>query len=90
MKFKNNLCRVFILAIIAVAFILAVPATTFCADTGYPVKAVKLMCPYGAGGTTDLAARTLSSAIPDYLGQPVVVINSPGPAVPFVLTMSER
>ena len=78
MKLKNNLCHVFILAIIAAAFILTVPATTFCADAGYPVKAVKLMCPYGAGGTTDLAARTLSSGIPEYLGQPVVVINKPG------------
>jgi tripartite-type tricarboxylate transporter receptor subunit TctC len=78
MKFKNNLCRVFILPIIAAVFILTVPATTFCADTGYPVKPVKLMCPYGAGGTTDLAARTLSSGIPDYLGQAVVVINKPG------------
>lgn len=44
----------------------------------YPEKPVKLMCPYGAGGTTDLAARTLSSAIPSFLGQPVVVINKPG------------
>lgn len=44
----------------------------------YPDKPVKLICPYGAGGTTDLAARTLSSAIPEYLGQPVVVINKPG------------
>ncbi len=44
----------------------------------YPSKPVKLICPYGAGGTTDLAARTLASAIPEYLGQPVVVINKPG------------
>ncbi|MEW5911369.1 MAG: tripartite tricarboxylate transporter substrate binding protein [Thermodesulfobacteriota bacterium] len=44
----------------------------------YPDKPIKLICPYGAGGTTDLAARTLSAAIPEFLGQPVVVINRPG------------
>lgn len=78
MKCKNNLKHALILAVMAATFILSVPLTTLCADTDYPSKPVKLMCPYGAGGTTDLAARTLSSAIPEYLGQPVVVINKPG------------
>jgi tripartite-type tricarboxylate transporter receptor subunit TctC len=45
---------------------------------GYPTKAIELIVPFGAGGSTDLAARVLASVIPKYLGQPVVVINKAG------------
>ncbi len=45
---------------------------------GYPEKPIELVVPFGAGGSTDLAARVLSSVIPAFLGQPVVVINKKG------------
>ncbi len=45
---------------------------------GYPTKPIELIVPFGAGGSTDLAARVLSSVIPKYLGQPVVVVNKKG------------
>jgi tripartite-type tricarboxylate transporter receptor subunit TctC len=44
----------------------------------YPEKPIELVVPFGAGGSTDLAARVLASVIPTYLGQPVVVINKKG------------
>ena len=44
----------------------------------YPTKPIELIVPFGAGGSTDLAARVLSSVIPKYLGQPVVVVNKKG------------
>lgn len=44
----------------------------------YPAKPIELIVPYGAGGSTDLAARVLASVIPKYLGQPVVVVNKSG------------
>lgn len=44
----------------------------------YPTKPIKLVCPYGAGGTTDIAARTLASSIQEFLGQPIVVLNVTG------------
>jgi len=44
----------------------------------YPEKPIQLIVPFGAGGSTDLAARVLASVIPKYLGQPVVVINKKG------------
>lgn len=47
-------------------------------EARYPAKSVTVLVPYGAGGTTDLAARALAEVIPQYLGQPVVVVNKPG------------
>jgi tripartite-type tricarboxylate transporter receptor subunit TctC len=44
----------------------------------YPNKPVELVVPSGAGGSTDLAARVLASIIPEFLGQPVVVVNKKG------------
>jgi tripartite-type tricarboxylate transporter receptor subunit TctC len=53
------------------------PGPAFCEEE-YPTKPIKLTVPYGAGGATDLAARILTSVIPEFLGQAVVVINKPG------------
>ena len=50
------------------------------AQAAYPAKPVTLLVPFGAGGTTDLAARALAQTIPPYLGQQVVVVNKPGSA----------
>lgn len=44
----------------------------------YPKKPITLVAPYGPGGASDLASRTLAAAVPNYIGQPVVVINKTG------------
>ena len=44
----------------------------------YPGKAVNLTAPYGPGGASDLASRTLASTAPSYLGEPVLVTNRSG------------
>ena len=44
----------------------------------YPPRPVEIVVPYGAGGSTDLVARTLAQRLETRLGQPVVVINKPG------------
>ena len=53
-------------------------AATAAAD--YPTKPVKLIAPYGPGGASDLAARTLASTAPAYLEQAVIVTNRTGAA----------
>jgi tripartite-type tricarboxylate transporter receptor subunit TctC len=53
-------------------------AGTVSAEPAYPERPVKVFVPFPAGGATDLAARILSSVIPDFLGQPVVVVDKPG------------
>lgn len=44
----------------------------------YPDKPVTVVVPYGPGGASDLAARSLASVAPAYLGEPVVVVNRAG------------
>lgn len=44
----------------------------------YPSRPVKLVTPYGAGGATDILARTLAQKLGEAWGQSVVVENRPG------------
>ncbi len=58
---------------------------TFFASSGvraadYPDRPISLIVAYSPGGATDFQARIVSmmAAKPDYLGQPMVIINKPG------------
>ena len=44
----------------------------------YPVRAIKLIVPFPAGGATDILARALSQKLAEKIGQTVVVENRPG------------
>jgi tripartite-type tricarboxylate transporter receptor subunit TctC len=44
----------------------------------YPKKPVTLIIPFSAGGSHDLNARIVTSIIPQYLGQPMIVKLMPG------------
>jgi tripartite-type tricarboxylate transporter receptor subunit TctC len=67
---KNRIFTFFLMALMVF--------TLSTAWAGYPEKPIQLIVPFGAGGSTDLAARVMASVIPTYLGQPVVVINKKG------------
>ncbi|MEN2984662.1 MAG: tripartite tricarboxylate transporter substrate binding protein [Dictyoglomaceae bacterium] len=45
-----------------------------------PVKPITIIVPWSAGGSTDLTTRTLASEMEKYLGQKIVVVNTPGAA----------
>lgn len=45
---------------------------------GYPNRALTMIVPYSAGGTTDLTGRQLALQLRKQLGQAVTVINQPG------------
>jgi tripartite-type tricarboxylate transporter receptor subunit TctC len=44
----------------------------------YPVKPIRAIIGFAAGGNTDVAARVIGKKLGDLLGQPVVIENRPG------------
>lgn len=44
----------------------------------YPSKAIRMMVPYAAGGSTDQLARAIQQPMSEVLGQPVIIENKPG------------
>jgi tripartite-type tricarboxylate transporter receptor subunit TctC len=64
------------LALAATLLILAAGA----AAAAYPDKPVRLVVPYGTGGSTDAVARIVADAMSGPLGKQVIVDNKPGAA----------
>jgi tripartite-type tricarboxylate transporter receptor subunit TctC len=60
----------------ATALIAALPA----ASQNYPVRPVRVIVPFTAGGNTDLTARSIGARLSEVFGQQVVVENRPGGA----------
>ena len=67
---KKTLCTLLALCVFGIA--------SMAQAASYPSKPINLICPFGAGSTTDLASRSLANAAKDFLPQPIVVINRPG------------
>jgi len=44
----------------------------------FPTKSVTILCPWAAGGSTDLTARMLAKRMTELFGQPVIVENKTG------------
>jgi len=63
-------------AVIA-ALLLAAAATAASAQS-YPSKAIRIIVPYPAGGTSDILARSVGQKLSEAWGQPVLVDNKPG------------
>src|SRR5688572_22347390 len=63
-------------AIGAVALALAAPQAY--AQAQYPTQQIRIVCPFPAGGGTDLTARLLGEQLQKMFGQPIVVDNRTG------------
>jgi tripartite-type tricarboxylate transporter receptor subunit TctC len=61
---------------------LFLPAALLCAfplhAAEFPVRPIRLIVPYAAGGPVDVMARLLGPSLAETLGQPVIVENKPG------------
>jgi tripartite-type tricarboxylate transporter receptor subunit TctC len=44
----------------------------------YPNKPIQMVCPYPAGGSSDLFSRVVADKLREVVGQPVIVLNKPG------------
>jgi tripartite-type tricarboxylate transporter receptor subunit TctC len=63
--------------LVAIAFAIIFLSAAAHAQT-YPAKPITFIIPYGAGGGTDVIARTLQEDIRQELGQPIIIDNRPG------------
>jgi len=61
----------------AVVAIMAMTAVSVMADT-WPSKPVKIIVPFGAGGTSDIAARLVADRLSKRFGQSVIIENKAG------------
>jgi tripartite-type tricarboxylate transporter receptor subunit TctC len=60
------------------ATLVAAPSASAQTVPPFPTKAVQIIVPYAAGGSTDILARIVASRLADKWKQPVVVDNKPG------------
>src|SRR5215470_5765196 len=65
-------------ALLIVALLLAAPMPASADD--YPQRTVTFICPFPAGGGTDILTRMLAQELQDKLKQPFIVENRPGAA----------
>jgi tripartite-type tricarboxylate transporter receptor subunit TctC len=66
------------LKILACTFAFLAGCSPVMAQTAYPVKPLRIVVPFPAGGTSDVLARLLGQKMTESWGQPVVVENKPG------------
>ena len=65
------------------AALLALGALLAAADSiaqNYPVRPVRVIVPFAAGGNTDITARAIGARLSEVFGQQIVVENRPGGA----------
>ena len=53
-------------------------ASSFAQQNTYPTRPIELVVAFGAGGGTDVLARSLAEGMRSHLPQPIVVNNKPG------------
>jgi tripartite-type tricarboxylate transporter receptor subunit TctC len=71
---KRKACRIGMVLL----FILTGVFSAVASADWKPVKPVRIIVPWGAGGSTDQAVRSIIGDLEEALGQKIVVVNQPG------------
>lgn len=77
MKYSRLSRRRFMLQAAGMAAVVPMPFSVM-AQTGFPVKPIRIIIPYAAGGGTDVVGRPLAVAMATELGQSIIIDNRPG------------
>ena len=66
------------LSLVFASLVLGATALAQAPEGGFPTKPVRIIVPYGPGGSTDVVARILAAKLTQILGQTVIVENRAG------------
>ncbi|MGH8618018.1 MAG: Bug family tripartite tricarboxylate transporter substrate binding protein [Burkholderiales bacterium] len=66
-----------VICVTAPSLLLVLSAAAVAADT-YPSRSLRIVAPYGAGGSYDIVSRILAQTLSQQLGQQIVLENRPG------------
>src|SRR5580700_9441846 len=77
-KTPMNCARILSLACLAFAMCCVASLSWHAAAQDYPVRPIRVIIPFGAGGPTDVFTRALAEELRKALGQPFVTENRPG------------
>ena len=62
----------------ALTLTVACAGATHAQTASYPVRPIRMVIPYSAGGATDVPARLIAAKLSDTLGHQVIIDNRPG------------
>jgi tripartite-type tricarboxylate transporter receptor subunit TctC len=71
---------VIFLALLLAALPAAAQTTSTGSGQAYPVRPVRMIVPFAAGGNTDITARAIGAKLSEVFGQQIIVENRPGGA----------
>ncbi len=74
----DPLRRSFLVTALSGVALAAGSAPVLAQEASYPSRPIRVIVPFGAGGTADLVARVVSEQLTQHLKQPFVVENRPG------------
>ena len=80
MAIRSTVRRTVLSTIAACAAVAAAAPAVFAAESAadYPSRPIRLVVPFGAGGSTDMVARAIALQMQEKLGQTFLVDNRPG------------
>ena len=74
---KISISKFTVVAVLAISAT-TTPAQTTSDPTSYPTKAIRLIVPWPAGGTTDIVGRVMAQKLGESMGRNIVVDNRAG------------